>query len=85
MVVVLSIEEGPGAPDDPRAMAQAAGLHDDDDPDRRAANLQACAGAALRRSALRGGDPYTHCDPFWMNWRSEPKLNPWRQLTSTDA
>ena len=61
MVVVLSIEEGPGAPDDPRAMAQAAGLHDDDDPDRRAANLQACAGAcALRRSALRGGDPSTH-------------------------
>ena len=61
VVVVLSLEEGPGAPDDPRAMAQAAGLHDDDDPDRRAANLQACAGAcALRRSALRGGDPSTH-------------------------
>ncbi len=61
VVVVLSIEEGPGAPDDPRAMALAAGLHDDDDPDRRAANLQACAGAcALRRSALRGGDPSTH-------------------------
>ena len=61
VVVVLSAEEGPGAPDDPRAMAKAAGLEADDDPDRRMANLRACAGAcALRRSALLGGDPSSH-------------------------
>ncbi|MEL7074126.1 MAG: hypothetical protein AAGK34_08885, partial [Planctomycetota bacterium] len=61
VVVVLSSDEGPGAPDDPRAMAQAAGMDGDHDPDRRTANLRACAGAcALRRSALRGGDPSMH-------------------------
>ena len=61
VVVVLSSDEGPGAPDDPRAMAQAAGLDGEHDPDRRTANLRACAGAcALRRSALRGGDPSLH-------------------------
>lgn len=61
VVVVLSEDEGPGAPDDPRAMARAAGLDQDADPDRRTANIRACAGAcALRRSALRGGDPATH-------------------------
>ncbi len=61
VVVVLSRDEGPGAPDDPRAMAKAAGLDDDDDPDRRTANLRACSGAcALRRSALLGGNPASH-------------------------
>ena len=86
VVVVLSLEEGPGAPDDPRAMAQAAGLHDDDDPDRRVANLQACAGvrACVDRPCVVVILPRI-CDPFWMNWRSKPKLNPCGQLSSPDA